>query len=327
MRNPAPVRNLSGTRRVARSLVVAGVSRPRRERFLSRYNNFWGWLFLTPVVLGLSLWVAFPLGLSLFTSFASWDLITAPVFVGFKNYIDMFVTDPLFWQSVVVTLYYTVAGVSLQVVLAFLAAILLNTRVRGVKVFRTVFYLPSLVPVIVSSALWMWLYNPQFGLFNVLLTSLGLPPQKWVFGIQTVVPSLILMSIWGIGNIIIVFLAGLQDIPKELTEAVAIDGGSAFHRFRHIILPFMTPTILYNVVIGIIGGFQTFTQPYIMTNGGPANASLFYVLHLYRQAFMFAKMGYASAMAWFVFIVTGVVSIIIFKTSSWWVFYQGETKK
>ena len=318
---------MTGTRLPARSRFALPTLSRRRVRFLSRYNNFWGWLFLTPVVLGLSLWVAFPLGLSLFTSFARWDLITTPVFVGFQNYIDMFTNDPLFWTAVMVTLYYTLAGVSLQVILAFLAALLLNARVKGVKVFRTVFYLPSLVPVIVSSALWMWLYNPQFGLFNVLLTSLGLPPQKWVFGIRTVIPSLILMSIWGIGNIIIVFLAGLQDIPKELTEAVAIDGGSAFHRFRHIILPFMTPTILYNVVIGIIGGFQIFTQPYIMTNGGPANASLFYVLHLYRQAFLFAKMGYASAMAWFVFIATGVVSIIIFRTSSWWVFYQGDTKR
>lgn len=172
----------------------------------------------------------------------------------------------------------------------------------------------------------MWLYNPQFGLFNILLTSLGFSPLKWVYGIGSVIPSLILMSVWGIGNIIIIFLAGLQDISKELIEAVEIDGGNLWHRFRHIILPLMTPTILYNIVIGIINGFQTFTQPYIMTNGGPANASLFYVLHLYKQAFLYSKMGYASAMAWFVFIMTGIISIIIFKTSSGWVFYQGDGK-
>ncbi len=299
----------------------------RKRNYLTRYNNFWGWLFITPVVLGLSLWVAFPLGLSLVASFTKWDLITRPVFVGFKNYIDMFVFDPLFWQAVVVTLYYTLVGVSLQIVLAFGAAMLLNTKVRGMNFFRTLFYLPSLVPVIVSSTLWMWLYNPQFGLLNLLLIHLGLEPQKWVYGTATVIPSLILMSIWGVGNIIVIFLAGLQDIPKQLLEAVEIDGGNAFHSFRHVIVPLMTPTILYNVVIGIINGFQTFTQPYIMTNGGPANASLFYVLHLYRQAFMFSKMGYANAMAWFVFIATGVISIIIFKTSKLWVFYQGEDKK
>jgi multiple sugar transport system permease protein len=302
-------------------------TRARRGNYLSRNNNFWGWLFIMPVVLGLSLWVAFPLGLSLVTSFTKWDLITPPVFVGFKNYIDMFNFDPLFWQAVVVTLYYTLVGVSLQVVLAFASALLLNTKVKGMHFFRTMFYLPSLVPVIVTSALWAWLYNPQFGLLNILLIRLGLEPQKWVYGTQTVVPSLILMSVWGVGNIIVIFLAGLQDIPKQLLEAVEIDGGNALHTFRHIIVPLMTPTILYNVVIGIINGFQTFTQPYIMTNGGPANASLFYVLHLYKQAFMFSKMGYASAMAWFVFIATGAISMVIFKTSKGWVFYQGEERK
>jgi multiple sugar transport system permease protein len=304
----------------------AVVHRRRRSRFLWRYNNFWGWLLITPVVTGLSLWVAFPLGLSLVTSFTKWDLITKPIFIGFRNYIDMFSTDTLFWQAVLVTVYFTCVGVSLQVVVAFGTALLLNARVKGMKLFRTLFYVPSLVPVIVSSALWMWIYNPQFGLFNIVLTTVGLSPQKWVFGTMTVIPSLILMSIWGIGNIIIIFLAGLQDIPKELMEAVEIDGGTAFHRFRNIILPLMTPIILYNVVIGIINGFQTFTQPYIMTNGGPANASLFYVLHLYRQAFMFSKMGYASAMAWFVFIATALISIAIFRTSVRWVFYQGENR-
>jgi multiple sugar transport system permease protein len=135
------------------------------------------------------------------------------------------------------------------------------------------------------------------------------------------------MSIWSIGNIIIIFLAGLQDIPKELLESVEIDGGNMWHRFRHITLPLLTPTILYNIIIGIINGFQTFTQPYIMTNGGPASASLFYMLHLYRQAFMFSKMGYACAMAWFVFIITAIISLFIFKTSKGWVYYQGGEKK
>ncbi len=310
--------------RAARATIVR---KARRGNYLARYNNFWGWLFITPVVLGLSLWVVFPLGLSLVTSFTKWDLITPPAFVGFKNYIDMFTFDPLFWQAVVVTLYYTLAGVSLQVVIAFGAAMLLNSKVRGMNLFRTIFYLPSLVPVIVTSALWMWLYNPQFGLLNIILNGLGLEPQKWVFGTRTVIPSLMLMSVWGIGNIIVIFLAGLQDIPRELVEAVEIDGGNALHSFRHIIVPLMTPTILYNVVIGIINGFQTFTQPYIMTNGGPANASLFYVLHLYRQAFINSKMGYASAMAWFVFFATGAISVVIFKTSRSWVFYQGEDRK
>ena len=298
----------------------------KKSKYLSRYNNFWGWLFLTPVVLGLSLWVVFPLGLSFVAGFWRWDMITQPEFIGLQNYVDMFTIDPLFLQSVWVTLYFTLAGISIQIVVAFFAALLLNTKVKGMRFFRTIFYFPSLVPIVVASALWMWLYNPQFGLFNLILVKMGLEPLKWVYGIKSVIPSLILMSTWSIGNVIIIFLAGLQDIPKELMEAVEIDGGNMWDRFVHVILPLMSPIIFYNVVIGIINGFQTFTQAYIMTNGGPANASLFYVLHLYRQAFMFSNMGYACAMAWLLFIVTGIVTFIVFKSSSLWVFYQGGKK-
>jgi multiple sugar transport system permease protein len=298
----------------------------KRSGFLSRQQNLWGWLLISPAVLGLTFWVAFPLGLSLVTSFLRWDMILPPEFVGAQNYADMF-HDPLFWQSVWITLYFTLVGVPIQIVGAFLVAMLLNARVRGMKFFRTLFYIPSLIPIAVTSALWLWLFNQQFGLFNLILDRLGLPPQLWVFGPETVIPSLILMSLWGIGSTIIIFLAGLQSIPAELLEAVAIDGGKAWHRFLHVILPLSSPVIFYNVVIGIIGSLQTFTQPYLMTSGGPANASLFYVLHLYRQAFMYSNMGYACAMAWFLFIVTAVIAGVIFKTSSLWVFYDGEGKK
>ncbi|MGE5607130.1 MAG: carbohydrate ABC transporter permease [Bacteroidota bacterium] len=297
-----------------------------KKGFLSRQRNFWGWLLITPAVLGLSIWVAFPLGLSLVASLWRWDMIMPPEFIGLQNYLEL-KTDPLFWQSVGVTLIYTLIGVPVQIMAAFLAALLLNAKVRGMGIFRTLFYIPSLIPVAVSCALWLWLFNQQFGLFNLILDRLGLPAQSWVFGPKTVVPSLILMSIWGIGSTIVIFLAGLQSIPEELMEAAAIDGGRAWHRLRHIILPLTSPVIFYNIVIGIIGGLQTFTQPYLMTNGGPANASLFYVLHLYRQAFMYSKMGYACAMAWFLFIVTSVIAGLVFKSSTLWVFYEGEAKK
>ncbi|MCL6591975.1 MAG: sugar ABC transporter permease [Firmicutes bacterium] len=298
----------------------------KKNSFLSRQQNIWGWLLITPAVLGLTIWVAFPLGVSLITSLMRWDMIMPPRYIGFQNYLDLS-RDPLFWQAVRVTMTYTLIGVPAQILAAFLAALLLNSKVRGMRIFRTLFYVPSLIPVAVSCALWLWLYNQQFGLFNLILEWLGLPGQLWVFGPQSVIPSLILMSLWGIGSTIIIFLAGLQGIPAELMEAVAIDGGKARHRLFHIILPLTSPVIFYNIVIGIIGGLQTFTQPYLMTNGGPANSSLFYVLQLYRQAFMFSKMGTACAMAWVLFIVTAVISALVFKSSSLWVYYEGEAKK
>jgi multiple sugar transport system permease protein len=298
----------------------------RRRNSRSRQQNIWGWLLISPAVLGLSIWVFFPLGLSLVASFWRWDMLMPPSFVGLQNYATMF-QDQLFWQSVWVTLYFTVIGIPLQIVIAFFAALLLNAKVRAMGFFRTVYYMPSLLPIAVTSALWLWLYNKQFGLFNLILQKFGLPPGEWVFGLHTVIPSFIIMSIWGIGNTIVIFLAGLQGIPQELMEAVSIDGGKAWHRFRHVILPLTSPVIFYNVVIGIIGGLQTFTQPYLMTNGGPANASLFYVLHLYRKAFMYSDMGYACAMAWFLFIITAIIAGLIFKSSTLWVFYEGDGKK
>lgn len=298
----------------------------KKRAFLSRQKNLWGWLLISPAVLGLTIWVAFPLGLSLLASLWQWDMLMPPRFIGIQNYVRMY-QDELFWKSVWNTLYFTLVGVPIQIVLSFCAALLLNTKVRAMRFFRTIYYMPSLLPVAVSSALWLWLYNKQFGLFNIILDLFGLPHQEWVFGINSVIPSLIIMSIWGIGNTIVIFLAGLQSIPQELMEAVAIDGGKAWHRFRHVILPITSPVIFYNVVIGIIGGLQTFTQPYLMTNGGPANASLFYVLHLYRQAFMYSNMGYACAMAWFLFVATAIIAGLLFKSSSLWVFYEGEVKK
>lgn len=298
-----------------------------RKGHFTRRQNLWGWLLISPAVLGLTLWVAFPLGLSLLASFWNWDMLMSPKFAGLGNYITMFKFDPLFYQSVWVTIYFTLVGIPLQIITAFVAALLLNTKVKCMGLFRTLYYLPTLLPVAVSSALWLWLYNQQFGLFNLLLEKVGLPAQPWVFSPAMVIPSLILMSIWSIGNVIIIFLAGLQGIPQELMEAVAIDGGKARHRLRHVILPLTSPVIFYNVVIGIIGGLQTFTQPYLMTNGGPANGSMFYVLNLYRQAFMYSKMGYACALAWVLFLITAAVAGLVFKSARLWVFYEGEGKK
>jgi multiple sugar transport system permease protein len=289
-------------------------------------SSLWGWVFCLPMVLGLSIWVAFPLGVSIVMSLFQWNMISAPVFIGFGNYDFMFFHDHLFCQSVLVMILYTVMSVPLQLVFAFSLALLLNAKVKGMSVFRTIFFLPSLIPAMVSTALWLWLFNKQYGLFNLILDALGLPAQDWLTNPSTVLGSLVLMSLWGVGNIMVIFLAGLQNIPRELEEAIIVDGGNAWHKFRHAILPFMSPIVFYNLVLGVIAGIQVFTQPYIMTNGGPANSSLTYVLHLYKQAFQYSKMGYANALAMVLLVFSMLLSLAIFKTSKQWVYYAGDKK-
>jgi multiple sugar transport system permease protein len=290
----------------------------------SSKETFWGWLLLTPLTLGLTLWVAFPVGLSVGMSLFQWNMISPPQFIGLDNYTFMLFGDHLFWQSVGVMFLYTLTSVPLQLVLAFSVAMLLNTKVKGQGIFRTIFYLPSLIPAMVSAALWMFLYNPQFGMFNLILDFFGLPTQQWLKDPDLVIASLVFMSLWSVGNIIVIFLAGLQNVPRELLEACSIDGGNAWKRLTHVVLPFMSPVIFYNLVMGVVGGLQTFTQPYIMTNGGPANASLTYMLHLYKQAFQFSKMGYANALALVLLLVTALISWLVFRSSKNWVHYEGD---
>ena len=297
-----------------------------RSRLLSRRENLWGWILITPLTLGLTIWVVFPMGLSLLTSLTSWDMISAPRLVGLRNYVELFFRDPLFLQSVKVTLYYTFLSVPLQLLVAFAVAVLLNSRVRGVGLFRTIFYLPSLIPIVVTSIMWLWLYNHQYGLLNAILTALGLNKVNWINSTAMVIPSLIIMSIWSVGNIVVIFLAGLQGIPQTLLEAVEIDGGTAWHSFRHVVLPLMSPLVLYNLIIGLIRSLQLFTEPYIMTGGGPMNASLSFVLNIYNYAFKYGKMGEANAMAWVLFVITLFLSLVVFKTSNRWTYYQGDRK-
>lgn len=286
----------------------------------------WGWILITPLTLGLTIWVLFPMGLSFVTSLTDWDMISKPNFVGLKNYLDLFSGDQLFLQSVKVTFYYTLLSVPLQLAAAFGVSLLLNSNVQGLGVFRTLYYLPSLLPGVVVSVIWLWLYNPQYGLLNAALSGLGIERIDWINSPDLVIPSLVIMSVWGVGNVVVIFLAGLQGIPKTLLEAVEIDGGNAWHSFRNVILPLMSPIILYNLIIGIIKSLQLFTEPYIMTGGGPMNASLSFVLLIYNNAFKYGKMGVANAMAWALFMLTIALSFAIFKTSSAWTYSEGDDK-
>jgi multiple sugar transport system permease protein len=283
----------------------------------------WGYFFIWPCIFGLLVFNFGPMIFSLFMGFTQWDIIRPPEFTGLANYAAI-LSDPLVGQSFRVTLYYTVLSVPLITVTTFLIALLLNTGVRGISVFRTIFYIPSIVPLVASSAIWMYIFDPMFGLLNSIIRAMGLPPQSFIYSREGVIPGLAVMAVWGAGNTVVIYLAGLQGISKQLYEAADLDGANAFQRFFRITVPLMTPIIFFNMLMAMIGAMQTFTQAFIMTNGGPNNASLFYSLLLYRTAFKFQRMGYASAMSWILFVVIAVLTLMVFRSSNKWVFYENK---
>jgi multiple sugar transport system permease protein len=236
----------------------------------------------------------------------------------------MFTDDPLFRQSLRVTLTYVAISVPLLMIVAFVVAMMLNQDIRGRSIFRTIYYLPVLVPVIANTILWLWLFNPEFGLLNAGLEQIGLPGSQWIYDSDTAIPSLALMGAWGFGNAAIIFLAGLQGVPTHLYDAVAVDGGGIWRKLRDVTIPMMTPTILFNLIMGMIGTFQAFSEAYVMTEGGPSNSTLLYVYYLYRTAFTESRMGYASALAWLLFAVIILVTVVIFRTARHWVYYESE---
>jgi multiple sugar transport system permease protein len=287
---------------------------------------FWGVACITPAVLGFLLWRLVPIVASLMIALTHWDVAGSPEWVGLENFHRLLFDDPLFVKSLSVTAIFAALSVPATMLFAFCLALLLNQKVPGLQIFRTIFYLPSIMPVVASSVLWLWLFNPDLGLLNAGLAWLGLPKLQWIYSEIGVIPSLVLMSLWSVGPMMIIFLAGLQDVPRQLYEAVEIDGGSAWHKLRYITIPMMTPTILFNLLISVIYALQTFTQAYVMTNGGPNNGSLFLVYYIYRKAFQESDMGYASALAWVLFVIVCALSFLLLRTSKRWVHYQsGET--
>ncbi len=284
-----------------------------------------GYLFASPVILGLLVWVIAPMVGVVLISLTDWNVLTTPHWVGIRNYIKLLTSDLYFWNTVRVTAYFVVLNVAGTTVYSLVVAMLLNQNIRGRGVYRSIFYLPTIVPIVASSALWLWLFNPEFGLLNVMLQAVGLPRSLWVNSPATVVPSIVLMSVWGgAGNTIVIFLAALQGVPRELLEAVEIDGGNWWHRFRAITLPMISPVTFFNVVTGLIASFTIFTQSYVMTEGGPSNASLFYVLLLYREGFQRNNIGGAAALSCVLIVIVAVLSIMIFGASRRWVYYEGE---
>ncbi|MGI6567036.1 MAG: carbohydrate ABC transporter permease [Limnochordia bacterium] len=298
----------------------------RKSRTLQSVESRWGVLMALPAILGFLLWNLLPMVASLVISFTEWSVVSRPRLVGFANFGRMFTQDPLFWKSLYVTAYYTFLSVPAVIVSAFLVATLLNQEVKGLAVFRTIFYLPSVVPAVANAVLWLWLFNPDFGLLNTLLGSIGIRKSLWIYDEATVLPSLALMSVWGMGNTMIIFLAGLQGVPRQLYEAAEIDGANFIQRWLYVTLPMVSSVIFFNLVMGLIGTFQVFSQAYVMTDGGPNNGSLFMVYYLFRNAFQYGRMGYACAIAWTLFVIVLAFTVIVFKTSPAWVYYEGERR-
>lgn len=298
-------------------------ARKKTTRF-ARKEHIAGYLFTLPAILGLLVWTIGPIVASLVLSFTDYQVIADTInWIGFDNYIVIFTEDLYFKQALVVTLYFAFASTAATLVAALLIALLMNMKIKGQGLWRTLFYLPVLVPAVAANILWMWLFNPEFGLLNGILRFFGLPASMWIYDEASVIPSLILLSIWGCGGAALIFLAGLQEIPKDQLEAVELDGGNAWHQFRFVTLPTISPIIFFNLIMGLIGAFQTFNQAYIMTEGGPNNASLFYVYLIYREAFVHSNMGYASALAWILFLVISLFTVLIFRWGKGWVFYGG----
>jgi multiple sugar transport system permease protein len=248
-------------------------------------------------------------------------------FVGGENYRRLLTEDPLFWKSLQVTIVYACLAVPLGIIGSLALALLLNTKVKGTAIFRTLFYLPSLVPAVATAVLWQWLFNAENGLLNQMLGVFGIAGPQWLQDEQWTLPAFIIMSLWGIGGgRMVIFLAGLQGIPDSYYEAAKLDGASPRAQFRHITLPMLSPVMFFNLVLGVIGSFQYFTQAYVMTSGGPNNASLFYALSIFRNAFEYFKVGKASAMAWLLFLILLVISGVQFWLGKRWVYYEGERR-
>ena len=293
---------------------------------IKNWRQKWGLIFVMPAILGFLIFTLVPMISSLIISFTNYRVVAQTVnFVGIDNYLRFFDgRDFYIKKSLFVTFYYVALSIPLCMFTAFMLAMLLNKDIKGKSIFRTIYYLPTIVPVVATSLIWTWLLDPDLGLINLVLRQLNLPTSKFIFAEKTVIPSLAFMSVWTCGGTMVIFLAGLQGVSRTLYEAVEIDGGNAWNKFRNITIPMMTPTIFYNFVMGIIGGLQTFTQGYIMTNGGPNNGSLFIVFYLYREAFRDQEMGRASAIAWVVFIIIVCITALVFRSSKSWVYYEGD---
>jgi multiple sugar transport system permease protein len=290
---------------------------------LERKKLSTGILFCLPWLIGLAAFIVYPLATAFYYSLCDYSVLLPPVFIGANNYADLF-RDNLFWRSLYNTTYYAIGSVGLGLVTSLTLALLLNTKVRGLTVYRTIFFLPSLMPVVAGSILWMWMYSGENGILNNALAWFGIRGPSWLADPAWAKAAIIFMAVWGAGHAMVIYLAGLQDVPTSVYEAAIIDGAGFWQRLYHVTIPMISPVIYFNVVMGVIGGFQAFTQAFIMTDatGAPERSTLFYVLQLYNVGFQDLRMGYACAMAWVLFIIILLLTLLATRVSKHWVHYD-----
>ena len=288
---------------------------------LSQRKAITGYLFISPFILGFFIFFIIPALTAVYLVFQRWNLIADPQFVGFRNF-EYLLDDGLFWQSLKVTSIFTFASVPLGLMFSFMLALLINTKIRGIALFRTIYYLPSIVPAVANAVLWAWIFNTEFGLLNVVLRAIGLTRVKWLQEPDWALAAMIIMSLWGVGGSMIVFLAGLQGIPDIYYEAAEIDGAGRLAKLRHITIPIMSPVIFFNLIMGIIGSFQVFTAGFLITDGGPQNGTLFLVLYIYRNAFEYLNMGYAAVLSWVLFAIIAIFTFLVFRYYGRQVYYE-----
>jgi multiple sugar transport system permease protein len=298
---------------------------PHRRRMSrsKRHDLFFGLLFVSPWLIGFLAWTIVPMASSIYYSFTRYDLLRPPVFIGLQNYTNL-ISDRDFHLVIRNTLWWVLLSAPLGVISAFLMATLLNSRIIGQSFFRAIFFFPSIVPVVVISTVMAFLLNIQYGAINSTLRGLGFSTIPFLSNPDVVKPTLLVIHMWAQGSAMVIFLATLQDVPRELYEAATVDGANGWHKFWKITVPMCSPVILFNLVMAFIGGFQSFDLPWLLTQGGPNRATEFFSIFLYRNAFIFLRMGKASALAWILFAVIVIFTVILFRSSARWVYYRSE---
>lgn len=295
-----------------------GMSASKRQEAVA------GYLFISPWIIGFVVFIAGPMLASFVISFTRWNIVSDPQWVGFANYKRIFTADKDFVQALTVTFKYAALFLPLFTVIGLAMAMALNVKIKGVGIFRTLLYLPYVAPGIAATLVWVWVLNGRFGLLNTILAWVGIEGPNWFRDPTTSLYGILMIGLWGVGGSAVIYLAGLQNIPEHLYEAAIVDGANEWQKFWYVTIPMLSPTIFYQLVIGLIGVFQTFTSSFVATGGGPLKSTFFYMLYIYNKAWESLRMGYASALAWILFVIILLITLLIFRSSPMWVHYEAE---